>query len=187
MFDPYAPYPASSSRFWKLRNDARAVEVPCRWPLPRLAGRDPIAVPVLDDTRKGVDIGYGPGVLDLAGQQLFIPVYAVRRGDVAFACETINGFAVTLDHGSWCSHYTHMSKMFVTQNLRRTTRLQAVKPGEVIGYAATSPVHVRFEIWERTYTQGWATGDAMAQLKDWTIDRPVESLRSTVAEESKAA
>jgi murein DD-endopeptidase MepM/ murein hydrolase activator NlpD len=181
--DQFAPYPPSQSRFWKLRNEARAVEVPCRWPLPRIAGRDPVAVPILDDPRRGVDIGYACHDFD---GELYVPVFAVQRGQVAFAHELRDGFAVTLNHGSWCSYYAHMSKMFVTPNLRRTKRLQLVQPGEVIGYAARTPLHLRFEVWERTYTQGFVATDAKERLKGWRIDSPAELLR-TPADPQKAA
>jgi Peptidase family M23 len=172
--EPHAPYPASQSRFWKLANSARTVEVPCRWPLPRIAGRDPVAVPVPDDPRRGVDIGYACHDLD---GQLYLPVFAVQRGEIAFACELSDGFAVTINHGAWCSHYAHMSQMFVPQNVRRTKRLQAVQPGEVIGYAARSPLHVR---WDRTYTEGFVAADAKARVKDWRVDSPAEELRTPV-------
>lgn len=181
--DPYAPYPPSQSRFWKLLNDARPLEVPCRWPLPRIAGRDPVAVPVPDDPRRGVDIGYACHDFD---GELYVPVFAVQRGEVAFAYELSNGFAITINHGSWSTYYAHMSKMFVTQNLRRTQRLQYVQPGEVIGYAARSPLHVRFEVWDRTYTQGFIAGDAKERLKEWRIESPVELLRTPIVPEQAA-
>jgi murein DD-endopeptidase MepM/ murein hydrolase activator NlpD len=181
--DPHAPYSPGQSRFWKLRNDARAVDVPCRWPLPRIAGRDPVAVPIPDDPRRGVDIGYACHDFD---DQLYLPVFAVQRGDIAFACELRDGFAVTINHGAWCSHYAHMSQMFVTQNLRRTKRLQHVQPGEVIGYAARAPLHVRFEVWDRTYTQGFIAGDAKERVKDWRVDSPAEVLRTPVVSEQAA-
>jgi murein DD-endopeptidase MepM/ murein hydrolase activator NlpD len=163
------------SRFWKLRNDARAVEVPSRWPLPRIGGRNPVASAVPDSPRKSVDIGY-PG-LDF-GVELFVPVYAVQRGDIAFAGETQSGFAITIDHGSWSSHYAHLSKMFVMPNLSRTRRLQHVRPGEVIGYAAKNPLHVRFEIWERTLTQGSEPVDPHERLATWLVESPIDLLRA---------
>jgi murein DD-endopeptidase MepM/ murein hydrolase activator NlpD len=110
-------------------------------------------------------------------------VFAVQGGDIAFACELRDGFAVTINHGSWCSHYAHMSQMFVTQNLRRTKRLQHVQPGEVIGYAARAPLHVRFEVWDRTYTEGFVAADAKERVKDWRVHSPAESIRTRVPEQ----
>jgi murein DD-endopeptidase MepM/ murein hydrolase activator NlpD len=173
--DPNKP---GSSRFWKLRNDARVAEVATRWPLPRIGGRDPIATPVPDDPRFGVEVSYGG--YDFGGE-LFVPVSAVQGGEVAFACETVTGYAVTIDHGAWCTYYAHLSKMFVTQNLRRRARLQRVKPGEVIGYAAKRPLHIRFEVWNRTLTEGWKATDALAEIGSWRIDCPENDLRTPEA------
>ncbi len=171
----------SSSRFWTLRNDARAIDVPPRWPLPRIGGRDPLATVVPDSPRKSVDIGYPGPTFDA---ELFVPVYAVQRGDVAFAGETQSGYAITLDHGTWSSHYAHLSKLFVTPNLRRTRRLQHVRPGEVIGYAAKNPLHVRFEVWERAFSGGFEPIDANARLAEWLVESPIDLLRTPLVPEA---
>lgn len=176
--DPNKP---GTSRFWKLRNDARAVEGPWRWPLPRLAQRDPVALPVGEDERCGLDIGYAGH--EFSGP-LFVPVYAVQRGEVTFAGETTKGFAVTIDHGSLQSHYAHLDRIFVIPGVRRTRRRELVKPGQVIGYAAKAPVHIRFELWEQTYTQGAIPVDALVRMKDWMISPTADELRPTVAASS---
>ncbi|MFT3697692.1 MAG: M23 family metallopeptidase [Kofleriaceae bacterium] len=184
MFDKIDPNTPGSSRFWKLRNECRVSPLPSRWPLPRLSGHDPIAIPANND-RMSVDIGYAP--MTSVYDDLYVPVYAAQTGNVAFAGETESGFAITLDHGSWSTHYAHLSKMFVKQNLRRMQRLQSVRAGEVIGYAAKSPLHVRFEIWDRTYTSEWISADPIPRMKSWIIESPEQALRPTLPEPQQVA
>jgi murein DD-endopeptidase MepM/ murein hydrolase activator NlpD len=159
----------------RLHPSARAKPQPWRWPLPRLSGRDPVAVHVGEDERGGVDIGYAGHNF---GSELFVPVYAVQRGEVSVAIDTSTGFAITIDHGAYSSHYSHLSKMFVIPGIRRTRRRELVQSGQVIGYAAKAPIHVRFELSEATYTMGFRPVDPVPHLNDWMVSPSAEELRT---------
>jgi murein DD-endopeptidase MepM/ murein hydrolase activator NlpD len=179
MFDPYAPYPPSTSHFWKLRNDARAgwrlrddarpIDQPWRWPLERIAGRDPVVLAErVNGERQGIDLGYESRPYDA---ELFVPVYATQTGEVTLAGETQSGFMVTIDHSyrEWATHYAHLSRLFVAPYLgQRSRRRQRIRGGEVIGYAAKSPIHVRFEIWNWTDDRGFVAVDPIATMRAWS-------------------
>jgi murein DD-endopeptidase MepM/ murein hydrolase activator NlpD len=149
-----------------LRLDARPIDEPWRWPLPRLAGRDPRVLATTDAQRHSVDIGYTAAPFD---SELFVPVIAAKAGEVSYALETKDGYAVSIVHGDWTTHYAHLSKMFVTRCLPRTRRRQFVPAGAVIGYAAKSPLHVRFELWQWTDDSGFVAVDPIPYLDNWNI------------------
>jgi murein DD-endopeptidase MepM/ murein hydrolase activator NlpD len=125
---------------------------------------------VLDDSagaeRYSVDLGYVVAPLD---SELFVPVFAAQAGEVSVATEGADGFAVSIVHGDWTTHYAHLSKMFVTRCLPRTRRRQFVPAGEVIGYAAKSPLHVRFELWQWTDERGFVAIDPLPHLNHWSV------------------
>lgn len=175
-FDPRT----NTIRGARLRPSARPpVQRPWQWPLPRLGGRDPMVLSEhVADTRRGVDLGYVAAPFD---SELFVPVFAAQAGEVAFAQEGKDGFAVSLDHGAYSTHYAHLSKMFVTRCLPRVRRRQYIPAGEVIGYAAKAPVHVRFELWERAFTGGFEAIDPLPFLREWSVPPAGNSERSAIA------
>ena len=149
-----------------LAPSARPIDEPWRWPLPRLAGRNPIVLAETDADRYSIDIGYPAAPYD---SELFVPVFAAKAGEVSYATETKDGFAISIVHGDWTTHYAHLSQMFVTRCLPRTRRRQFVPAGAVIGYAAKSPLHVRFELWQWTDDSGFVAVDPIPYLNDWNV------------------
>jgi murein DD-endopeptidase MepM/ murein hydrolase activator NlpD len=150
----------------RLHPSARPIDEPWRWPLPRLAGRNPIVLASVDAERHSVDVGYVAAPYD---SELFVPVVAAQAGEVSYATETKDGFALSLVHGDWTTHYAHLSKMFVTRCLPRARRRQFVSGGTVIGYAARSPPHVRFELWQWTDESGFVAVDPIPHLSSWEV------------------
>jgi murein DD-endopeptidase MepM/ murein hydrolase activator NlpD len=170
LIHPFIPGKRSRGIGWKLRDDARPTEVPWRWPLERLAGRDPLVLGErVNGERMAIDLGYDPRPYDA---QLFVPVHAAQSGEVALAGESSSGFIVTIDHGhrEWATHYAHLSRLFVAPYLgQRSRRRQRVRAGEVIGYAAKSPIHVRFELWNWTDERGFVPADPLATCATWGL------------------
>jgi murein DD-endopeptidase MepM/ murein hydrolase activator NlpD len=156
--------PNSPSRF-TLRDDAKPAEdAHWFWPLPRLAGEHPRIVSHAHDGRHGIDIGYER----LSFLDLFVPVYAARAGAISYAVRATSGYAITIDHGGvWSTHYAHLEQMFVTQTLGRRVRRARVRAGEVIGYAAKTPNHVRFELWRWTSRDGFVPVNAAPHMREW--------------------
>lgn len=153
---------------WRLRPGAMPLPQPWRWPLQRLGDRDPIVLAehVAAD-RRGVELGYDTRPFDA---ELYVPVYAAQEGDVMFAGETKSGFAVSIDHGKrgWATYYAHMSRMFVAPYYgQRDRKRRRVYAGDVIGYAAKSPIQIRFELWNWTDDRGFVSVDPIAQLAAW--------------------
>lgn len=159
----------------RLHPSARERRGPWRWPLGKCASRPPIVVDeyVLPD-RRGVDLGYVVAPFD---SELYIPVYAAQSGQVSFAGEGSDGCAVSIDHGNTTTHYAHMSKMFVTRCPGRTRRRQYVRAGDVLGNAARSPLHVRFELWKWTDDRGFVAVDPRSELENWVVTSPLDELR----------
>jgi murein DD-endopeptidase MepM/ murein hydrolase activator NlpD len=158
----------------RLHPSARAATKPWQWPLPRLGNRTPIVLAEHESlNRRGVDLGYVVAPFD---SELFVPVYAAQSGEVALATEGSDGFAISIDHGAWTTHYAHLSKMFVTRTLPRLRRRELVSAGDVIGYAERAPLHVRFELWERAFTGGFECVDPVPHLEKWTITCPASQL-----------
>lgn len=155
--------PDPNARF-ELCGDAKPSEDPhWFWPMPRLAGEEPRIIAHANDDRLGVDIGYD----NLAFAELFVPVFAVSSGTVSYAARVRSGWAVTIDHGRWSTHYAHLERMFVTPTLGRRRRRARVHAGDVIGYAARSPNHVRFELWRWTSRDGFIPALAAPRMRDW--------------------
>jgi murein DD-endopeptidase MepM/ murein hydrolase activator NlpD len=149
-----------------LAPSARPIDEPWRWPLPRLAGRNPIVLAETDADRHSVDIGYAAAPFE---SELFVPVFAANAGEVSYASETNDGCVVSLVHGDWTTHYAHLSQMFVTRCLPRRRRRQFVLAGAVIGYAAKRPLHVRFELWQWTNESGFVAVDPIPYLTTWSV------------------
>lgn len=150
----------------RLHPSARPIDEPWRWPLPRLAGRDPIVLASVDSDRHTVDLGYPAAPYD---SELFVPVFAAKAGEVSYATESNEGFALSIVHGDWTTHYAHLSQMFVTRCLPRARRRQFVPAGMVIGYAARTPVHARFELWQWTDEHGFVAVDPIPHLSSWQV------------------
>ncbi|MFT3693959.1 MAG: M23 family metallopeptidase [Kofleriaceae bacterium] len=161
---------------WKLRDDARLDRSRWLWPLDRFDARDPLVTRSLDNGV--IELGYDPRGYD---SKLFIPVYAPNVGDVAFALSTPEGYVVAIDHGDTVTRLEHLSKIFVTECVpRNPSRRQLVIAGQVIGYAAKAPVHVRLSVakWDgRTY----GNVDAEKLLRSWVLPRTIDELRSPEA------
>ncbi len=162
------PYNPGRSKFWRLRNDARAQPQPWRWPLARLGDRDPIVLAEgVNGDRLAADLGYEARPFD---RELYVPVQATQDGEVVMATETTSGFFVSIEHGyrSLTTTYARMSQMFVTPYFGQVNRRrQRVRCGDVVGYAAKSPIAVRFEVWRWTETGGYSAIDPVAQLTEW--------------------
>lgn len=152
---------------WRLRPDAMPLPQPWRWPLQRLGDRDPIVLAEVGDERKAVLLGYESRPFDA---ELYVPVHAAQEGDVMFAGETKSGFAISLDHGrrGWATYYAHLSRTFVAPCYgQRGRKRQRVCAGDVIGYAAKSPIQIRLELWNWTDDLGFVPVDPVAQLGAW--------------------
>ena len=159
----------------RLHPSARSQPKPWRWPLGKCAGRPPIVLDEYENSeRRGVDIGYVVAPFD---SELYVPVYAAQSGEISFANESDDGYAVSIDHGATTTHYAHMSKMFVTRCLGRTRRRQSVRAGDVIGNAARSPLHVRFELWKWSDDRGFVAVDPRSELENWIVTNPLDELR----------
>lgn len=137
---------------------------PFVWPLLALGSREPSVVREHHTDRKGVDLGYEPEHYD---RELFAPVYAVNDGEIAVAIESPTGNAVSIDHGTWSTHYTGLSKLIVIPCLPRWRGRERVRRGDVIGYAAKSPIRIGFELWQWTDNKGFVAVDALDHLKSW--------------------
>ena len=180
--DPNDPTGPRRSKFWRLRESARRAPQPWRWPLDALGDREPIILPQrLKDARHGVHLGYEPMPYD---GELFVPVYAVQDGEVMFAgepqsCTAPTGITITLDHRAhgFATYYGQLSKMFVAANyFHSNKKRQRVCAGEVIGYAARSPIEIRFSLWQWT-DRGFVPVDPMPKLDEWR--KPVAAAANT--------
>jgi murein DD-endopeptidase MepM/ murein hydrolase activator NlpD len=154
-----------AARF-RLRPEAKPIEDGAWfWPLPRLVGQAPRVITHVNDERCGVHLGYDR----LTFTNLFVPVYAAQGGTVSFATHTSSGFAVTIDHGGrWSTHYAHLLDMFVVATEGRRRRRARVRAGDVIGYAARSPIHIRFELWKWS-DDGFVPDIAALRMRDWQL------------------
>lgn len=167
---------STSNTSWKLRDDAKLDRSRWLWPLDRFAGREPMVTRALDNNM--VEIGYDPRGYD---SSLFIPVYAPNVGEVAFALSTPDGYVVAIDHGDSVTRLEHLSKIFITECVpRNLSRRQLVIAGQVIGYAAKSPVHVRLSV-AKWNGRSYANVDVEALLKSWVFPRTIDALRSPEA------
>jgi murein DD-endopeptidase MepM/ murein hydrolase activator NlpD len=166
MMDIDSALAPKKSKFWRLRNNARLAPQPWQWPLARLGDRDPIVVRESSGTRRGVDLGYAARPSD---SEFYVPVYAAQSGEVSAAIDLPTGYVISLDHGDHkvCTHYAHLSKMFVAPCLPKARRRQFVRAGEVIGYAAKSPLHIRFELWRWTDGHGYVAVEPMPEMLGW--------------------
>lgn len=170
IFDITSYNPKTKQIRARLHPSAREQRGPWRWPLARVGNRDPIVLTEhATDDRRGVDLGYVVAPFD---SELFVPVHAVQSGEVSFAAEGKDGFAVSIDHRDFTTHYGQMSKMFVTRCLGRLRRRQYVRAGEVIGYTAKAPLHVRFELWQWTDDRGFVAVDPVPYLNQWPLIPP---------------
>lgn len=160
MFDPTT---IKRGTLWRLRPSARWEQRAWRMPLATLGDREPHVLKHFTDERKAIELGYESLPFDNA---LFVPVYAPQDGTVVLAGETQSGFFASLEHPHGITTYVaHMSKTFLAPNhLGRTRRRQPVRAGDVIGYAAKSPIAIRFEVWKWTDRDGYVPTDPLATM-----------------------
>jgi hypothetical protein len=162
--DPTGP---RKSKFWSLRDSARRQPQTWRWPLQRVGDREPLVLARPGDFRHGAILGYETRADD---GPLEVPVYAAQDGEVMFAGNTGEGYAISLDHRAlgWATYYGRMSKIFVTRALfRHDRKRQWVNAGEVIGHVARSPIELRFALWKWVDTSGFVPADPLAQMALW--------------------
>ena len=155
------------SKFWRLRNDARMTPQPWRWPLQTFGDRPPVVLAHAIVGKHGVDLGYEARPNDA---ELCVPVYAAQDGEVMFCGETTSAFSISIDHKreGWATYYGHLSKVCVAQNLTQINRRrQRVQGGDVIGYAARSPVHLRFALWRWTDDRGFVAVPPLQKFNEW--------------------
>lgn len=152
---------------YQLCEDAKPIEDGIWvWPLPRLSGDNPKVIAHLNDDRGGVDVGYER--VNFEG--LFVPVYAAQGGTVSYAQRTSSGCAISIEHGGrWCTHYAHLKDMFVVPTHPGRTKRARVRAGEVIGYAAADPIHIRFELWKWTNEDGFVPDITALRMQDWQV------------------
>lgn len=161
--DPTGP---RRSRFWRLINERRFGSQPWHWPLTTLGDREPIVLADhISGERRGIDLGYEPRQHDA---DLYVPVYAAQAGDVMFCGETRCGFSISLRHTGteWATYYGHLSKVFLATASRRA---ECVRAGDVIGYAAKSPIHIRFELVKWTGASGFVAVTPKPEMQTWTM------------------
>jgi len=157
--------PAAKTRF-ELRPDAKPIERSrWIWPLPRLAGENPTVLLQVRDERCAVHLGYARGDFE----ELYVPVFAAYAGLISFAERTSSGCAISIDHGKWTTHYAHLRDMFVVPTVPRRRKRACVRAGEIIGYAARSPVHIRFELWQWTDELGFVPVIAALRMRNWLV------------------
>ena len=185
MSDPIIlPSPTNNVTRFQLRADAKPSDDDAWiWPLPRLAGEKPSIVTHVNNERCAVDVGYER--LDF--NELFVPVYAARAGTISYAARTSSGCAISIDHsGKWSTHYAHLHDMFVLPANPRRRKRARVRAGDVIGYAARSPIHVRFELWKWTDADGFVPVVVGLRMRDWLVlpqfePRPTNDVNATQA------
>ncbi len=173
------------SKFWRLRENARRQPQPWRWPLQRLGDREPLVMATrLEHARHGVILGYETHPGDCERD---VPVYAAQDGEVMFAGETAGGFAISIDHRAhgFATYYAHLSRMCVAPNyLYRQRKHQRVCGGDVIGYAARSPIEIRFALWKWSDDRGFVPVEPIAQFGEWIA--PLAHATSTAASSQAA-
>lgn len=157
--------PPARARF-ALRADAKPIDHDrWVWPLPRLAGENPTIIAHLRDERCAVHIGYARLELD----ELHVPVYAAQSGVISYAARTASGCVVSIDHGKWSTHYAHLHDMFVLPTVTHSRKRTRVHVGEMIGYSARAPIHIRFELWQWTDEVGFVPVIAALRMRDWLV------------------
>lgn len=170
--------PARSKPRYRLREDAKPDDGAWVWPLPRLAGDTPKVTAHLHDERSAVHVGYERVSFD----GLFVPVYAARGGTVSFAQRTSSGCAVSIEHDQeWCTHYAHLQDMFVVPTMPARRRRARVRAGDVIGYAAARPIHIRFELWKWSDEHGFVPDLAGLRMRDWLVLPQLETPPGRIA------
>ncbi len=173
MHDPlYNPDDSTGprkSRFWALRRGAHLATERWQWPLMKLGDRAPIVLAEhINGTRRGVDLGYESRAYD---EMLFVPVFAVHAGEVVYCAEGTNGFAVTLRDvtGNRATFYSRLSKVFVAETSTRRRSTEWARAGDVIGYAAKSPIHIRFELATCTGDRELVAVDPKPEMATWKL------------------
>jgi hypothetical protein len=163
-YSPNDPTGPRKSRFWALRHSARN-SVPWYVPLATVGDRAPIVV--ASHENEAIDLGYESRPYD---RDLFLPVFAPGSGMVTTCKETADGFALELDHlgYEWTTRFDHLSKTFVATDRERGRKQRPfIRGGDVIGYTAKSPAHIRFALVRKCGDGRNVAVPAMPHLKTW--------------------
>jgi hypothetical protein len=145
---------------YTLTADARRDHSRWYWPLPAIGNAYPHVVTRDDSDRKGIAIGY-----DLHTKAI-VPVYAAHDGAIRVATRTASGFAATIDHGAWSTHYAQLDQLtFSHASARHGTRVHA---GQIIGYT-TLATPIRFELWRWTDEEGFVPTMPEPIMSDWLL------------------
>lgn len=163
-------FPPRKSKFWKLINDSRLRSKPWCWPLTKLGDREPIVLAEhINGARRGVDLGYESRPYDA---ELYVPVFAVQSGEVMYCANTTAGFSVSVRHAGteWTTYYGHLSRVFLTDTETQRRRAEWVRAGDVIGHAAKSPIHVRFELVKWNDDRRFVAVDPKPEMATWRKD-----------------
>jgi hypothetical protein len=168
LYKPDDPTGPRKSKFWALRHNASRAIGRWQWPILKLGDREPIVLAEhINGARRGLDLGYESRPYDA---ELYVPVFAVQSGEVMFCGETTSGFAISVRHvgTEWATFYGHLSKVFLQDtDTAKRRRTEWVRAGDVIGYAARAPIHVRFELVKWTADRGFAAVDPKPEMAAW--------------------
>lgn len=137
------------------------------WPLPHQCNLNPSVLGhgVSSADRMAVDVGYNSTTLR---RNPFVPVFAVQDGVVAHIEKTGGGHAITIDHGSWFTHYSDLEQVSVTKRAQSTRRRERVRAGDILGYVRW-PAHVRFELWQFDDDGELVPVDPEPHLRQWLL------------------
>lgn len=177
--------PVTRNTRFRLRPDDLPVQdPPWTYPLPRLGGAAPRITGRVEGDRRILELGFDPAEV---GELKYVPVYAVQSGRISLAIPTATGHAISIDHGGWSSHYANLSHRYATVPGNRKIGRTQVRAGDAIGFAACSPVHIRFELWDWTEKRGFVQVDPSARMKDWRVLAPSYPSPSRLAVVDKLA
>lgn len=160
MFDPTTSHLPLMTRW-----SARPV-----WPLPSLAGRDPVAIP-RSPKFPGVDLAYARDDEHLMPDG--VPALAVTDGAITYAGKQSFGHSLVIDHGNgWATYYANLEHMLAAPTAGRRGPRERVKAGDALGYVGAALQGemkcLHFELWRRFDAHHFEpTDDALAQMRDW--------------------
>ncbi len=154
--DPHQAHDGASS--WALRPQRIRAIGRWQWPLLTLGDREPIVLAEhINGARRGVDLGYESRPYDA---ELYVPVFAVQSGEVMFCGgdhERLRDQRAARRHRVGDVLRPPLEGVSRrTPNPRSADAPNGFEPGDVIGYAAKAPIHVRFELVKWTADRGFA-------------------------------
>jgi murein DD-endopeptidase MepM/ murein hydrolase activator NlpD len=103
----------------------------------------------------------------------FVPVFAVRYGEIMYAGKTGHAHSLIVDHrDGWATFYSDLEHMFATPTVR-SRRTAWVRAGEVLGYVgAPAPGAMkclRFELWKRDDQARFNAVDPIRYMRSWSV------------------